>query len=97
MRCIESRCPLVYTHQERREEKLGDSAYDKIGQLQRKALELLGKMESEGDHRGSVVALREVRECVDSLGEMLARAEALKAAGSGGEILVKIIIVGAAS
>jgi hypothetical protein len=26
---------------------------------------------SEGDHRGSVVALREVRNCLESLGEML--------------------------
>jgi hypothetical protein len=30
--------------------------------VQRKAWELLAKTESEGDHRGSIVALREVRE-----------------------------------
>ena len=39
----------------------------------------MAKMEAEGDTRGSVVALREVRECMESLGDMLARAEALKA------------------
>src|SRR5215471_10181970 len=49
--------------------------------VRQKAWELLGKMEAEGDHRGSVVALRKVRECMESLGEMLARAEALKNAG----------------
>ena len=27
-----------------------------------------------GDHRGSIVALREVRECLESLGEMLENA-----------------------
>ena len=37
--------------------------------------ELLAKMESEGDHRGSIVALREVRECLESLGAMLEKAE----------------------
>ena len=62
--------------------------------VQRKAWELLGKLESEGDHRGSVVALREVRECMESLGDMLARAEALKAAGPA-EMLVKIVHIGA--
>ena len=41
--------------------------------VQRKAWELLDKTESEGDHRGSIVALREVRECLETLGAMLAR------------------------
>jgi hypothetical protein len=43
--------------------------------VQRKAWELLDKTESEGDHRGSIVALREVRECLESLGEMLATSD----------------------
>jgi len=30
--------------------------------------------ESEGDHRGSIVALREVRECLESLGAMMEKA-----------------------
>jgi len=38
--------------QERREEKLGDSIFDEIRLLQSKALELLGKMESEGVNYG---------------------------------------------
>src|SRR5215472_19334841 len=79
--------------QERREEKLGDSILEQMQRVQGKAWELLGKMEAEGDHRGSVVALREVRECMESLDDMLARAEALKA-GSG-ELLVKVVHVGA--
>ena len=46
-----------------------------------KAWELLRKMESEGDHRGSVVALREVRECVETLGSLLSRADGAGLAG----------------
>jgi transposase len=78
---------------EKREEKLGDNLLEEMQRVQRKAWELLGKMEAEGDHRGSVVALREVRECMESLGEMLAKAEALKA--GGGVLEVKIIQIGA--
>ena len=57
-----------------REEQLGVSLVDQMCQLQKKAWELLGKTESEGDHRGSIVALREVRECLESLGDMLSKA-----------------------
>ena len=39
--------------------------------IRHKAWELLGKLEAEGDHRGSVVALREIRECLDTLGNLL--------------------------
>jgi hypothetical protein len=46
-----------------------------LRRVQQKAWELLAKMEAEGDLRGSIVALREVRECVESLGEMLSRAQ----------------------
>ena len=79
--------------QEKREERLGDSLLNEMQRVQHKAWELLGKMEAEGDHRGSVVALREVRECMESLGEMLAKAEALKA-GGGGAMVVKIVHIG---
>ena len=58
-----------------REERLGDSLLDDMRRVQRKAWELLSRTESEGDHRGSIVALREVRECLQSFGEMLAKAE----------------------
>ncbi len=61
---------------ERREEHLGDSLLDEMRRVQRKAWELLAKTEAEGDHRGSIVALREVRECIGALGDMLSRAEA---------------------
>jgi hypothetical protein len=62
---------------ERREEHLGDSLLDEMRRVQRKAWELLSKTESEGDHRGSIVALREVRECLESLGDMLAKSDML--------------------
>jgi len=42
---------------------------------------VLAKMEAQEDHRGSFVALREIRECMESIGEMSAKAEALKAGG----------------
>lgn len=61
---------------ERRQEQLGDSLLDEMRRVQRKAWELLARTESEGDHRGSIVALRELRECLESLGAMLARAGA---------------------
>jgi hypothetical protein len=60
--------------------------------VQQEAWEILARMEAEGDTRGSVVALREVRECLETLGDMLARAEALKAAGPG-RIVVEVIDV----
>src|SRR5262245_60955417 len=66
---------------ERREEQLGDNLLDEMRRVQRKAWELLDKTESEGDHRGAIVALREVRECVESLGEMLAKADAPRHTG----------------
>jgi hypothetical protein len=56
--------------------------------VQRKAWELLAKTESEGDHRGAIVALREVRECLESLGEMLAKANT----ATGGTAETKIIV-----
>ena len=75
--------------QERRQENLGDSIFDDIRRLQGKALELLGKMESEGDYRGAIVAAREVRECLVSLNGLLTKAEG----GSGG-IAVRVEFVG---
>lgn len=59
---------------ERREERLGESLLDEMRRVQSKAWELLAKTESDGDHRASIVALREVRECLESLGSMLAKA-----------------------
>ena len=75
--------------QERRDENLGDSIFDEIKQLQRKALELLGKMESEGDYRGAIVAAREVRECLQSLNGLLEKAE-----GGAGGIVVHVEHIG---
>jgi hypothetical protein len=58
------------------EERQGETLLDEMRRVQRKAWELLSKTESEGDHRGSIVALREVRGCLESLGEMLVEADA---------------------
>jgi hypothetical protein len=60
---------------ERHEERLGDNLLDEMRRVQRKAWELLARTESQGDHRASIVALREVRECLELLGEMLANAQ----------------------
>lgn len=72
-RHVSSLAPVRVRH----DEHLGESLLEQMRRVQRKAWELLARMESEGDHRGSIVALREVRECLESLGAMLARAGAL--------------------
>ncbi len=59
---------------DRRDEQLGDNAYEEMQRVQRKAWQLLTKMEKEKDHRGAIVAVREVRECVESLGAMMEKA-----------------------
>ncbi len=81
----------VVKAQERREEKLGDNILDGIRQLQARGLGLLDKMESEGDHRGSIVAVRELKELWLSLDALVAKAQ-----GSGpAEVRVLIEHVGA--
>ena len=52
---------------EKREGNLGDDLLNEMRRVQQKAWELLARAESEGDHRGAIVALREVRECLESL------------------------------
>jgi len=59
---------------ERREERLGDSLLDEMRRMNRKAWDLLGKAESEGDYRGAIVGLREARECIEAQDKMLSRA-----------------------
>ena len=61
---------------EHREEHLGDSLLDQMRKIQGKAWELLGRCEQEGDTRASIVALKEVRECLQSLGDMLSAVSA---------------------
>jgi hypothetical protein len=80
---------------ERREERLGDNLLDEIRRMNRKAWELLGKAEAEGDFRGAIVALREARECVESQDAMLARAIKAEALTSPPEIRIEIVEVGA--
>lgn len=59
---------------ERREECLGDNLLDEMRRVLQKAWDLLDKAEAAGDLRGAIVALKEVRECLGSLGDMLAQA-----------------------
>jgi len=66
---------------EKREERLGDHLLDEMRRVQRKAWDLLAKLESEGDHRGSIVALREVRECLNNLGVLFDKYRESEAAG----------------
>jgi transposase len=75
---------------ERREERFGMNLADELLRINRKAWELLAKMEADGDHRGSVVALREVRECVATQDEMLSRAMKLQVATEPPQIEVVV-------
>ena len=64
---------------ERREVNLGDSLLDGLARVQRKAWELLQRLEQDGDHRGAVVALRECREILTAIDGTLGRAHATEA------------------
>ena len=76
---------------EKREERFGFNLVDELLRINRKAWELLGKMEAQGDHRGSVVALREVRECVATQDEMLSRALKVQALNDPGAITCIVV------
>lgn len=76
---------------ERREERFGANLVDELLRINRKAWELLAKMEAEGDHRGSVVALREVRECVATQDEILSRAMKVQAVTDPPAIQITVI------
>jgi hypothetical protein len=56
---------------EKREESLGANVLAEAERLLAKAWELLKRAENEGDTRGAVVALREARECLETLSRML--------------------------
>jgi hypothetical protein len=59
---------------ERREEKSGDGLLDEIERIRKRAWELLSSLEKSGDLRGGVVALREVRESLETQAKLLALA-----------------------
>lgn len=58
---------------ERKEENLQDSILNQIKRVQEKLWEVLAKMESERDHRGMVVACREIRESLECVDRILTR------------------------
>jgi hypothetical protein len=80
---------------ERREERLGDSLLNEMRRMNRKAWDLLGKAESEGDYRGAIVGLREARECIEAQDKMLSRAA--EAGGNGGPMFQVAIVYGGQS
>jgi hypothetical protein len=75
---------------ERREDRLGDKLLDEMRRMNRKAWDLLGKAESEGDYRGAIVGLREARECIEAQDKMLSRAA--EAGGNGGPMFQVAIV-----
>ena len=59
---------------ERKGERIEDSLLDQIQRLTLRAWSLLDKLEGEGDLRGAVIGLRETRETLTALNELLERA-----------------------
>jgi len=64
--------------QERRQEELGDSIFAEMRRLLDKGRELLEKFEAEGDTRGAIVALREVRATLEAMDTMQPAVDAAK-------------------
>jgi len=60
--------------QEKREEKLGENLHGEMKRVLDKAWALTDKAEQEGDTRGAMVGLREVRECISELNGLVVRA-----------------------
>lgn len=75
--------------QTKRDERIGDGICEQLRQVLNRTWQVVDKMESEGDNRGAIVALREVRECLESIKELV-----LKAEGGPNEITVRIIHIG---
>jgi hypothetical protein len=63
---------------ERRQEKLGDSIFEEMRRVLDKGRELLEKFEAEGDTRGAIVALREVRATLEAMDTMQPAIDAAK-------------------
>jgi hypothetical protein len=64
--------------QERRHERLGDSIFAEMRCVLEKGRELLEIFEAEGDMRGAIVALREVRATLEALDTMQPPIDAAK-------------------
>src|SRR5215469_6310581 len=60
------------------------------GQHRRPPSPLSGKAESEGDHRGAIVGLREVRECLESLNGLLTKAEGAQEASRSQSLALEL-------
>jgi hypothetical protein len=75
---------------EKREEDLGDGLLSEIERIRQNAWRLVSDMESTGDLRGAVVALREVCKGLETQGKLVALAS--KAAEDGGPVAVKWLV-----
>ncbi len=73
---------------EQHDEKRAIDLLTEARRVRDKAWELLDTMQSEGDHRGSVVALREVRECLETLGSLLSRANGAGLEGASDDAIL---------
>ena len=74
---------------DRREERLCDKLLDETRLVRHKAWEQLARTESQGEHECAIVALLEVRECLGSLGNMVATAENANCGGLISELWLK--------
>jgi hypothetical protein len=72
--------------QARREESIGDSIFEEMRRLLEKGRELLQKFEAEGDTRGAIVAVRELRATLEAMDTMQSRVDEVKQ----GQIVVNI-------
>jgi hypothetical protein len=66
--------------QARREESIGDSIFEEMRRLLEKGRELLQKFEAEGDTRGAIVAVRELRATLEAMDTMQSRVDEVKQA-----------------
>jgi hypothetical protein len=66
--------------QERRQEKLGDSIFAEMRRVFDKGRELLEKFEADGDTRGAIMALREVRATLEAMDTMQSKVDKVKQA-----------------
>jgi hypothetical protein len=64
--------------QVRREERIGDSIFKEMRSLLNKGWELLQKFEAEGDTRGAIVAVRELRATLEVMDTMQSRVDEVK-------------------
>jgi hypothetical protein len=71
------------------EEKRGVDLLEEAERVRAKAWELMNRAEGEGDTRGAVVALREARGCLETLGSLLSTAAGVSLADAKNEQILE--------